>query len=138
MYIYPANSVSHPLHSTPLSYLLPTISLGVFEAVLVAVQQLSDAVQEELTPHIGALLIQINKKVFNRKYASQIQNTLAVSAEKRFMCVYIHGALPSPNATATTAIATLLIIQCVPQALDRNGGPDAYHIIKTKVPTYGA
>ncbi len=65
--------------------------LGVFEAVLIAVQQLSDAVQEELTPHIGALLIQINKKVFNRKYASQIQNTLAVCSEKYFvvsLCLY--------------------------------------------------
>lgn len=50
-----------------------------FLAALLATQQLSMAVGEELTTHIGSsLLIQINKKSFNRKLKDTITDTLHV------------------------------------------------------------
>ena len=53
-----------------------------FFAALLATQQLSNAVGESLTTHIGSsLLIQINKKSFNRKFKEQIAETLHVLEE---------------------------------------------------------
>ncbi|GBG30543.1 PACRG-like protein [Hondaea fermentalgiana] len=49
---------------------------GPFGAALAAIRQLSDCVKDALTPHMGALLIQINKKSFERKYKDAIFDTL--------------------------------------------------------------
>ena len=62
----------------PLRMALLSKEEGTFTAVLDAIQQLSDAVGPELTPHLGAILIQINKKAFNRKYSIKIQETLSI------------------------------------------------------------
>jgi len=48
----------------------------IFLAALHAIQQLSNCVQEALNPHMGAILIQINKKAFERKFKSSIFETL--------------------------------------------------------------
>mmetsp|Transcript_17443 Transcript_17443/g.28162 ORF Transcript_17443/g.28162 Transcript_17443/m.28162 type:complete len:271 (-) Transcript_17443:104-916(-) len=47
-----------------------------FRAALEAIKQLSECVGEHLNPHMGALLIQINKKSFDRKHKSAIFDTL--------------------------------------------------------------
>jgi len=49
---------------------------GPFAAALVAIQQLSQCVGEGMDDHIGALLIQINKKSFDRKFKTAIFETL--------------------------------------------------------------
>lgn len=49
---------------------------GPFAAALNAIRQLSDCVKEELNPHMGALLIQINKKSFERSFKEVIFETL--------------------------------------------------------------
>mmetsp|Transcript_16287 Transcript_16287/g.29792 ORF Transcript_16287/g.29792 Transcript_16287/m.29792 type:complete len:281 (+) Transcript_16287:125-967(+) len=49
---------------------------GPFAAALVGIQQLSHCVKDELDAHIGSLLIQINKKSFDRKHKTAIYETL--------------------------------------------------------------
>ena len=50
--------------------------ITVAYSLLVLHRHLSNAVGPNLTPHLGALLIQINKKSFNRKYSEAIHETL--------------------------------------------------------------
>ena len=62
----------------PLRMALCTRDDGVFKAALDAISLLAQAVGEELAPHLGVLLVQINKKSFQAKFKACILETLHV------------------------------------------------------------
>jgi len=63
---------------------------AVFTATLEAIKELSECVQEALTPHFGSLLIQINRKAFEKKFKQPV-----------FECLHTLASNGGPNAVKT-------------------------------------
>eukprot|EP01027_Heterolobosea_sp_BB2_P017290 GEZU01024507.1.p1 GENE.GEZU01024507.1~~GEZU01024507.1.p1 ORF type:complete len:176 (-),score=19.21 GEZU01024507.1:140-589(-) len=60
----------------PLRLALQAPEPGVFDAALDAISQLSDCVGPALNEHLSVLLVLMNKKIFDKKYADKVLELL--------------------------------------------------------------